>query len=79
MWDIRDMGCLGCGIFEMWDVWDIGCLWCVMFGMWDVRNVGCVILDDCWDVGVGLQNTYPTNKLKVCFESIPENKNTMAI
>ena len=31
MWDVRDVGCVGCGMFGMWDVG------CGMFaGMWDV-------------------------------------------
>ena len=34
-WDVRDVGCSGCGMFVMWDDWDVGC------GMWDV----------CQDVG----------------------------
>ena len=33
MWDVQDVGCLGCGdveswgygMFEIWDVWDVGC------------------------------------------------------
>ena len=41
MWDVRDVGCSGCGMFEMWDVGDVGCSGCGMFGMWDVRDVGC--------------------------------------
>ena len=41
MWDVRDVGCSGCGVFGMWDVRDVGCLGCGMFGMWDV----------CQDVG----------------------------
>ena len=50
MWDIRDVGCLRCGMFGMWDVRDVGCSGCGMFGMWDVRDVGC---SGCgmWDVG----------------------------
>ena len=36
MWNVRDVGCSGCGIFEVWDVRDVGC------GMWDAcRDVGC--------------------------------------
>ena len=80
----------GCGIFEIWVVWDVEYSRCGMFGIWDVCDVSCLGCEmfEMWDVwywmivgmwGVGLQNTYPTNKLKVCFESIPENKNTMAI
>ena len=30
MWDVRDVGCSGCGMRGMWDVPDVGC------GMWDV-------------------------------------------
>ena len=40
MWDVRDVGCSGCGMFGMWDVWDVGCSGCGMFGMWDV---GCLL------------------------------------
>ena len=28
MWDVRDVGCAGCGIFGMWDVRDVGCSGC---------------------------------------------------
>ena len=36
MWDVGDVGCLGCGMFGMWYVEDVGC------EMWDVyRDVGC--------------------------------------
>ena len=50
MWDVRDVGCLGCGMFGMCDVWDVRCWGCGMFRMWDVRDVGC---SGCkvWDVG----------------------------
>ena len=37
MWDVRDVGCSGCGMLGMWDVGDVGCWGCGMFaGMWDV-------------------------------------------
>ena len=26
MWDVRNMGCSGCGMFGMWDVRDVGYL-----------------------------------------------------
>ena len=47
MWDVRDAGCLRCGVFGMWDVEDVGCWRCGMSGMgnvemWDVRDVGCL-------------------------------------
>ena len=33
MWDVRDAGCLECGILSLRYVWDVGC---GMFaGMWD--------------------------------------------
>ena len=53
MWDVRDVGCSGCGMLGMWDVGDVGCSGCGMFGMWDVQDVGCL---GCgmfgkWDVG----------------------------
>ena len=51
MWDVWDIGCLGCGMFGMWNVWDVGCLGCGMFGMWDV---GCGMFAGMWDVD--LQN-----------------------
>ena len=60
MWDVRDVGCSGCGIFGMWDVRDVGCSGCGMFGMWDVE---CGMFAGMWDVD--LQNA-PLNweKLK---------------
>ena len=53
MWDVKDVGWLGygmfwdvgwwgCGMLEMWDVEDVGCSGCGMLGMWDVRNVECL-------------------------------------
>ena len=59
MWDVRDVGCSGCGMFGMWDVWDVGCLGCGMFRMWDVRDVGCSGcgmsgMRDVRDVGFGM-------------------------
>ena len=40
MWDVRDVGYLGCGMLGMWDVRDVGCLGCsrcgMFAGMWDV-------------------------------------------
>ena len=47
MWDVRDVGCSGCGMFGMWDVRDVGCSGCGMFGMWDV---GCGMFAGMWDV-----------------------------
>ena len=37
-------------MFGMWDVRDMGCLGCEMFGMWDVRDVGCGMFAGMWDV-----------------------------
>ena len=51
MYDVQDVGCLGCGMFEMWDVQDVGCSGCRMFRMWDVWNSGCGMWDVCLDVG----------------------------
>ena len=51
MWDVRDVGCSGCGMLGMWDVRDVGCSGCGMFGMWDV---GCGMFAGMWDVD--LQN-----------------------
>ena len=37
MWNVLDVGCSGCEMFEMWDVRDVGCSGCGMLaGMWDV-------------------------------------------
>ena len=41
-WNVRDLVCFGCRIFEMWHVWDVGR---EKFGVWDVWNVGCL-----WDM-----------------------------
>ena len=54
MWDVQDVGCAGCGMFEMWDVLDVGCSGCGMFGMWDVWDLGCGMFARMWDVD--LQN-----------------------
>ena len=50
MWDIRDVGCSGCGMLGMWNVRDAECSGCGMFRMWDIWGVGC---SGCgmWDVG----------------------------
>ena len=50
MWDVRDVGYSGCGMFGMWYVRDVGCAGCEMLGMWDVRDAGC---SGCgmWHVG----------------------------
>ena len=37
-------------MFGMWDVRDMGCLGCEMFGMWDVRDVRCGMFAGMWDV-----------------------------
>ena len=47
LWDVRDVKCSRCGMFEMWDVRDAGCSGCGMFGMWDV---GCGVFAGMWDV-----------------------------
>ena len=44
MWDIGDVGCLGCGMFGMWDVEDVGC------GMWDADLQNA---DASWLVSLG--------------------------
>ena len=49
MWDVRDVGYLGCGMFGMfwmWDVRDFGCSGCRMFGIWDV---GYGVFLGMWD------------------------------
>ena len=33
MWDVGDMGCSECGMFEVWDVGDVGYSRCGMLGM----------------------------------------------
>ena len=37
MWDVRGVGCSGCGVFGMWDDEDVGCS---EYGMWDM---GCLL------------------------------------
>ena len=44
MFDVRDVGCLGCGMLEMSDVGEVRCWGCRMLGfgmilMWDVQNM----------------------------------------
>ena len=53
MWDIRDVGCAGCGMFGMLNVEDVGYSGCAMSRMWDVRDVGCwgSGMFGMWDVG----------------------------
>ena len=51
MWDVRDVGCSGCGMFGVWDVQDVGCSRCGMFGMWNVQDVGCSGCGMCRNVG----------------------------
>ena len=45
MWNVGDVGCLGCGMFGMWNVRDVGCgMFAVMFaGMWDVDLQNAVL------------------------------------
>ena len=45
--NVRDVGCLGCGMFGMLDVGDVGCWECGMFGMWDV---GYGIFAGMWNI-----------------------------
>ena len=52
MCDIRDVGCLGCGMLGMWDVQDVRFSECGMLaGMWDVWDVRYGMLDVCRIVG----------------------------
>ena len=60
---VWDVGCSGCGLFEMWDVWDVeylryeifidmgcpecGMFRCRMFGRSDVQDVGCWGCGEC--------------------------------
>ena len=41
MWDVRKVGCLGCGMLGKCDVRDVRFSGCVMLGMWNVGHVGC--------------------------------------
>ena len=41
MWNVRDVGCSGCGMFRMRNVWDVGCSGCGLFRMWNVWDVRC--------------------------------------
>ena len=61
MWNVRDVGCAGCGMLGMWYVGDVVCWGCGMLGMWDVWDVGVwdVGCSGCgmfgmWDVGCGM-------------------------
>ena len=51
MWDVRDVGCSGCGMLGMWDVEDVGRWGCGMFWIWDV---GYGMFTGMWNVD--LQN-----------------------
>ena len=44
MWNVRDVGCWGCGMLRMWDVQYVGCG--MFIGMWDVdlENVNFSII-----------------------------------
>ena len=46
MWDVQDMRCIGCGI---WDVLDVGYSEYLTFGVWNVKNHGCLGCE-MWDV-----------------------------
>ena len=35
--DVRDDGCLGCGMLGMWDIGNMRC-----WGLWDVEDLGCL-------------------------------------
>ena len=61
MWDVGDIGCLGCRMFGMWDFWDVGCLGCGTSEMWDVRDVECwgCGMFGVWHVGCGMWNVLP--------------------
>ena len=86
MWDVRDMGCAGCGMFGMCDVEDVGCRGCGVFGMWDVRDVGCL---GCgmWDAGClpgcgiliykmpSRERLYPSSSMAYIGVKIDENLN----
>ena len=59
--DVRDMGCLfcgiwGCGMFRIWDVQDVKCLGCEILRMWAIWDMGCSRFgmwdrNVYWDVG----------------------------
>ena len=51
MWDVGDMGCLGCGMLG-----DVGCWGYAMLGMCNVGDVGCWFkkcLTDSYQVHLG--------------------------
>ena len=46
MWNIQDVGCLGCQMLRMWDVRDVGCSRCEILRMWNFGDIGC------WEYGM---------------------------
>ena len=61
MRDVGDVGCSGRGMFGMWDVGDVGSsgsgmFGYGMFGMWGVRGTGCsgCGIFGIWDVEYGM-------------------------
>ena len=61
MRDVGDVGCSGRGMFGMWDVGDVGSsgsgmFGYGMFGMWGVRGTGCsgCGIFGIWDVECGM-------------------------
>ena len=50
--NIRDVGCMRCGMFSIWDVWGVEYLGLGMCEMWVIQRVACL---ECgifgmWDV-----------------------------
>ena len=63
MWDIRNVGCSRCRMFEMWEVWDVEWWGCGMFEMYifykeilGVRVVNLSNLSECIFCEVCIQN-----------------------
>ena len=53
MWNVGDLGYLGCGILAMYNIYDEGCSRFGMFRIWDVQDwayLGCEVFR-IWDVG----------------------------
>ena len=86
MWDILDVGCLGCGMFRMWNVWEMGSWGCRMlgikrylgcgkFGVWDVRDVGFSRCGMFWIWYIKNQSEKLTDSEKLNYLKEFKNKN----
>ena len=47
----QDVGCSGCGMFEMRDVWNFECFVYAILGIWDVRDFRNVRCSGCGTFG----------------------------